>query len=345
MFRIGMSAIFAVLCFSSTPLLAQTSADLRFCSGLSSSKERLACYDAAARVEKRDQRRVAVRPAPARLPEQESASALTLPAPQVTPSSRFDGAYVGVTGGYDVPMTSHGATRDQTYNFEYPVVPYDSINGPKLGLLAGYNATSGSLLLGFEARAQYNFNQTTSSATNRAPGPQLPWTTLSMWCGGCSQDSLDNYPLWGPSSYNVFSSTTQTVRLSRPWQTDFALRTGIVFQDWMIFGKAGVGVEAQRTISVSDGSASVICTQPIMERRRPEYSSVQIAVVGCGATSKGAITSTITNSINPTAIFGIGVERNFGNYFARAEAEMTAHLVSGSTYYTPAVNLTAGVRF
>jgi hypothetical protein len=335
-----MSSALAGAMLFSAPAFAGISDDLKFCARLTSGKERLACYDAAARIEKRAAPVKRVAATPMQVPVFIAAHAQV-----ASPGSRFSGAYVGITAGYDIPMTSHG-TRESPYNSHnyYPDVPIDSINGTKSGLVAGYNATSGPLMLGFEARAMYNFNETSASATNTYPGQSLPWITSSLWCGGCDKAFLDNYPI-NAYPYSISSSNTQTVRLSRPWQTNFALRTGIIFQDWMIFGKAGIGVEASRVVNTNDSSASVTCTQPIAERRRPDPSTVQIATVGCAATSPGPITTTIANSINPTAIFGIGVERNFGDYFARAEAEMTAHLVSGTAYYTPEVNITAGYRF
>jgi hypothetical protein len=266
--------------------------------------------------------------------------------------SRFDGFYAGATAGYDIPTDktwterTWGDYRFVDRGYYVPHVPESAIGGPKLGIVSGYNTTSGSLLFGFEARAQYNFNQTNAATTNAVPGQQLPYLYSAESCNGCEKSFIDNYPNYAPSNYWLSSSETQTVRLSRPWQIDMSIRGGVILQDWLVFGKVGLGMEASRTVSVDDYSASVVCNSPVTMRTRPNAYTVKDYIVGCGSpTTGGQITQTITNSINPTAIFGIGAERNFGNYFARAEAEMTAHLVSGSTYYTPAVNVTAGVRF
>lgn len=210
-----------------------------------------------------------------------------------------------------------------------------------MGLLAGYNATSGPLLIGFEARYQDNFNRTSASATNDYGTTALPFTTLSLTCYGCDPSSLDNYPINNVSPFNLRSITTSKIELSRPPQADIAFRAGLTHGDWLL----GLGAEQVLSVSTTDGSASVVCNSPIAQRMRPDYNSIAIAVVGCGSTSPGPVTSVFSHSINPIAIFGAGFERNFGAYFARGEAELVAHLDQAGAYYTPALNLTAGYRF
>lgn len=352
MFQVGIggramlrtvSATSTVVLLSLGAAKADISADLKFCAGLKSSPERLACYDAAARIERHADQKVVAH----------TSFALPVPAanamaylPPTEPQSRFDGAYVGVTAGYDIPTASPSTIAESYYTT--PSVPDGSISGAKLGLVAGYNATSGPLLLGFEARATYNFNESSGSETSRYypsvssyPIRTPPFITQQAQCQECN---FDNWPTTA-SPYQVSSSVEVTSRASRPWQVDFAPRFGFVVQDWLFFAKAGVGVEVAHRSAIIDNTASVTCTDPIVERRRPSADVLQIAVVGCAATTNGTKTVSVANSIVPTAIVGFGVERNFGDYFARAEAEVTAHLVSGNTYYTPAVNFTAGYRF
>jgi hypothetical protein len=80
---------------------AGVSDDLVFCSKLGNPKERIACYDAAARI--------AARPTPTTTPArsnilatQEAADHPIAPATAPTRNSSFDGAFFSIGGGYGV---------------------------------------------------------------------------------------------------------------------------------------------------------------------------------------------------------------------------------------------------
>ena len=49
----------------------------------------------------------------------------------------------------------------------------------------------------------------------------------------------------------------------------------------------------------------------------------------------------------PIVTLASGVERNFGNFFARAGAELIVHFpaFTSEAYYSPAVNVAVGYRF
>lgn len=255
--------------------------------------------------------------------------------------SRFDGSYVGLTGGYDFSLSS----TDQRGSF--PVVPLDSLQGGKVGVIGGYNATSNALLMGFEARAQYSFSRSSASTSFYQPGTSLPSRQMWMQCYGCSQDFLDNYPISNNPIILNYSQTNSIVR-TRPWQGDLSLRAGVIFQDWLIFAKFGAGAEETVTKTTRDSSGTSVC-DPTVVRQRPAINEVQLVAVGCKSVTPGPITETQDRYWSPIAILGFGVERNFGSVFVRAESEMVTHFGTqqngDSIYYTPAVNVSVGYRF
>jgi opacity protein-like surface antigen len=254
-------------------------------------------------------------------------------AEEISSASRFAGAFAALTGGYDA---AGDAASGNVYSL---------LKGSKVGGLAGYNATAGSLLIGLEARGQYSFAKNSTENSYSAPGFSIPTRLEYLQCFGCAQSFLDNYPI--PTGYNPlalnYDSHTQIVH-SRPWQADLSLRAGFAIQDWLVFGKAGAGAEQSTTVTTNDSTGTKYC-DPILVRQRPEFNSVAIVAVGCNSIAVGPKTVTTTTTYNPIALMGLGVERNFDRIFARAEAELVGHFYPGSTYYTPAVNISVGYRF
>lgn len=246
--------------------------------------------------------------------------------------SRFQGAYVALTGGYD-------GSGDAS-----SISPYAKLAGAKIGGLAGYNVTSGSLLVGAEARAQYSFAKSQQETSYSFNGIGIPMTVQSLTCFGCAASFLDNYPIPAPSPLNLVSANRTVVEQTRPWQVDLSFRLGATFDDWLVYGKFGGGIEQSTTVVTSDSSASRYCT-PTYERQRPAFNTVQIVATGCSAVTAGDVTRTVTTTYNPIALVGAGVERNFGNVFARAEGELVVHLYPNATYYSPAAHLAVGYRF
>lgn len=305
---------------------AEISQDLKFCAGLKISKERLACYDAAARIEGRKDLQVE-RAGTAVMPRTATSNAMAYAPPPVATRSRFDGAYVGVTGGWDIAATT---LRDPTYSLYYfPEIPSDAIAGAKVGLVGGYNVTIDRMLVGMEGRWQHNYSVATASNGYSSAGQTPPFVTYNSI-----------------NSFTVLDSSINTTRLSHPDQLDFSVRAGILFGDLMVFGKVGAGIESTKMTYTADRRQAVDCVSPIIQPVTM-YGYTNSQVTGCAATANGTITSSSRNSINPVAIFGGGVEYNYGNVFARIEAEMIAHFVSdyGASGYTPGANFTVGYRF
>lgn len=325
MFRAIFAATAAVFILTGSAR-ADISADLKFCAGLKISKERLACYDAAARIEKYSDRK-----ATTRIASVEPPSSATAYAPRsVAPKSRFNGAYAGLTAGYEFAMT------DARSYWAYDV-PNDSLRGPKFGAVAGYNVTGDQFLAGIELRGQYLNSKNSASSLSEYGTPGLP-----HYLGGCWDCGPRTLTWSGPIGLN--SSMLQRLEIDRRWQADISIRGGVIVQDWLVFAKAGLGAEEIRSVYTMDQSGSKTCVNPTVTAQQNGRMTDYFAT-GCGSIISGPVTVSTSWYLTPIAVFGLGVERNFGDYFARAEAEMTAHLVSGGAYYTPSVNLTAGYRF
>lgn len=314
----------------STTARADISKDLKFCSGLQSPKERLACYDAAARIESGAAKSSAHIPLASLKPKPITpAEART-----IQQSSSFNGTYVALGSGYDFNVAT--ATS-------YPNVPLDSLYGPKLGLIVGHNAVSGPLLIGFEGRAQYDFAKSSASHYLGSVNYALPHMTSWMWCGSCDNNYLNNYPFPGNTPVTLTSSTNTTMQIKRPWMADFSVRAGMLFGDLLIYSRLGAGFEQTERTVTNDQSSSSVCNNPIYARSRPGPQEVRIDLTGCGSITGGPITVDKTISYDPIVTLGFGFERNIGPVFIRGEAEMINHLYSG--YYTPAANIAAGYRF
>lgn len=222
-------------------------------------------------------------------------------------ASRFAGSYVGITGGYDIPTSSpYIAAQPNLYwifpELAFPVLPATSLGGAKIGALAGYNLVSDRFLLGIEGRGQYSFASSDKGFNYRT-------SQLSYWILNPGAD------FYG--------------KVERPVQFDLSARGGFILENWLVFAKAGAGVEQVKTRSLTDNLNSAICDDaPICSITRPlgKFSSARTVWYGY-------------------ALAGLGIERNFGNLFTRIEAEVQMHRPLRDASYTPAANLTLGYRF
>lgn len=262
------------------------------------------------------------------------------PAPPQSFGSRFAGAYAAVIGGYD--FSTKGSQIGPTTGY----ASFPAIEGGKIGGAVGYNATSDRLLLGIEGRGQYSFAEHAggySFSTGSATLPSMPSSFCSFGCAAGSIQS--SFP------YRLRSATDYRETLSRPFSLDLSFRAGIIFDEWLIFGRAGAGIEQTKLVSVSDQSGTATCLQPTITNVPATRFGIngfdQVATACGGGIQSGTVTTTLTQSISPIMVVGAGVEKNFGNVFARLEAELTAHFPPNGyqTYYSPAANFAVGYRF
>jgi hypothetical protein len=311
---------------------AEVSEDLKFCAALRSSKERLGCYDAAMRL---------AGPAPVTVMPIAEPVPGTLPATPKT--SRFGGLYAGVTGGYEFANSKTYTTNSRPFDADpilTPFAPIDSLKGPKIGGLFGYNAEAGNLLLGFEGRAQYSFSKSYQADLHAFPALTFPMTLAT--CGpNCKEtDFISRRP------FTYLESLLQSEARNHRWQVDVSARTGIIFGDWMLYAKTGVGLEdsLHRTVN----SATIGSCDPIIAFQTiPSSGDLAQVLTGCKSITRTADSFINTErTVAPVAILGGGVERNFGSFFLRAEGEFTAHFMKGGgVYYSPSANVAAGYRF
>lgn len=330
------TAVFFTACFfafSHTEANAGISEDLTFCSNLKSSKERLACYDAAARIEKRKSTRSL------------SHTAVSAPPPSTPPSpKKFYGGYVVGLGGYDF-----GGDHPGSSPFARPTLPM--MQGALAGAAAGWNFQSEGLLFGIEGRAFYSMSKAKrSDSFVRSPISFPSWTG---WCQSfgdpfCTTNaSAPQFPFG--LTYREAYSLTNT--LERTAAFDASARFGGVIDDVLIYAKIGGGAEMIRSTTVADSTARLTCNNPVSVVVPTGPDSGNAYVVGCGSITGGSVAVITTNSIQPYLTAGIGLEKNFGKLFARMEGEMQTHFMPpginglGAVYYTTQVTAGLGYRF
>lgn len=185
------------------------SADLVFCSKLAQQRERLACYDAAARIADNKPARTNTRQPVAAAPE--SAYAKAPFAPSIAPPpSKFHGGYAALGGSY-------GWASTRSYDVSAPTSFSDG-NGTAQpsgasGVAAlGYNITSGQLLFGGELSGRWGDESAKEGSTHQL-------------------GSIFEGPVTVQHSYQYRNDAS--VHLSG--------RVGMTFEDTLIFGKVGFG--------------------------------------------------------------------------------------------------------
>ncbi|WP_445219794.1 hypothetical protein ACKWRH_06500 [Bradyrhizobium sp. Pa8] len=256
---------------------------------------------------------------------------------------KFAGVYAALTAGYDF---SNGQTQYADpppyapwYPSKTPFTAPDAIRGGKAGGVVGYNAVANGILFGVEARGQYNFGDDKGGYTS------VYSSALPRWIGSC----------WGcTSGYSIVGDTLlsqetkYTERVARPFSADLSFRGGLTFDDWLVYGRVGAGVEYSKRTTVYDKNST--CVNPVVTSV-PNGGGLDSYLTSCGSIqNKGAITTTVIGGFNPIATVATGVERNFGAVFLRAEVELVVHIPNasvpfGQIYYNPAANLAVGYRF
>jgi hypothetical protein len=225
--KIVSACALAVCAMWNAAAKAEVSDDLKFCGGLKSGAERLACYDAAARIAARP---VTVRPARAAPPAMDAQAALpgkAFAAPAAPVRNPFDGYYAAIGGGYGV-----GSGRD-TFEIIGPITraggALTSVQGPNLSFVVGRNIAIGWGLVGIELDARWS-NERATSATD-------------------SFGYFNNLVTPGRSSYT--SNNDAGIHAS--------LRLGATFDDLLLFAKAGVGATRIAETFTADERGAQYC--------------------------------------------------------------------------------------
>jgi hypothetical protein len=192
--------------------LAGVSDDLVFCSKLANSKERIACYDAAARIAGNS----GTGSQKAATPAMVSAPAASIPAApyKAAPAEKtpFQGAYATIGGAYSLGSPINLSSFDAVQQV-YSVT--GSPHGASVVGSFGYNIQFGNLVTGLEVSGRYG-RESFSDA-----GPLVSVNGGEFGIIGTSTSS---------SGFNVDASVHA------------AIRTGLAFGETLAFVKAGAGM-------------------------------------------------------------------------------------------------------
>jgi hypothetical protein len=263
---------------------AEVSDDLRFCGALKAGQERLACYDAAARIAQRPRTPLQAVSTSA-YPPMEAQSSITKAAPTLieAPPNKFAGTYVALGGGYGVESgRSSYVSGYFTSGAPFSVTP----SGGHGSVAVGHDIAVGSGIVGLEFGGRFE-------------GESQRETAISA-----------------PFQFSAIAGSAST---SYSFKNDIglhlALRGGLTFDDLLIFGKVGVGASriAESFASDERGIAITFCTPGVFIS--PCYGPV--------ATPPGLRTSNVTSWV-PSALLGVGVEKQWGPVFGRVGADFEA---------------------
>ncbi|WP_342152313.1 hypothetical protein [Methylorubrum sp. SB2] len=263
-------------------------------------------------------------------------------APIVPPASSFDGFFATVHGGYQFGAGKQ--TQDTYFAYANP----SAISGGSIGSSLGYNITSGRFLFGFEGRGRKMFDETVARSDTGVVGRDLTVPVYTACCSG----TPGIRPLL-PSEVGSLPLTYQTKTrdaLSRDYGGDISARFGITFGDTLLYLRLGAGANAVTSKNRVDQTGNITCTavNGFVETGQSGYS--RGFVTGCSSFVSGSVARTEKHGVQPYGILGLGLEHNFGPYFARVEGAMMNHIDAnvrffGSNYYTTEVTGAVGVRF
>ncbi len=200
------------------------------------------------------------------------------------------------------------------------------IAGANVGGAAGWNFQNANFLFGFEARGLYSFAKTDHSDTSIGSPLVLPFQSGSCTSFGSNFCATNASAPRFSQPLTLQYAVSVTNRIEREQAFDVSTRFGGVVGDWLIFGRVGAGAEMIRVTQAVDTSASRLCNNPTSVVVPTGPNSGNSFVTGCGSISGGpGPTVQVLNAIAPYVTIGMGVEKNFGSYFARVEGEFLTH--------------------
>jgi opacity protein-like surface antigen len=238
--------VLAISAITSLPFAAQAavSDDLVFCSKLTSPRERIACYDAAARIAANQlPRSAALQPVPnksAIVTREVADKALPPVYAPVVDRNRFDGFYAAIGGAYGWSANRAVSFVDNVACFNTSCVGASNASGWSAQAAAGYSITFGRGLMGLEVDGRWGKERGGAAGSN---------------------DGSAFVILPGPPFFAIVPVNT---RWSHDMQVSggvhVSARAGIVADNLLIYAKAGVGaarVEETFTLSQTPPVAGV----------------------------------------------------------------------------------------
>jgi hypothetical protein len=280
-------AALVVLVSSYLPANAEVSDDLKFCGDLKSRVERLACYDAAARIAGRAKPPAPARAATLAVDAQASPPAKAPTAPPIR--NPFDGYYAAIGGGYGVGSGRDGVVAGP---LDTAGVALTSTAGPNASAVLGRNVAFGWGIVGLELDARWMGEKATGTIS---PGP-----------------------------FPNFGIPVMTYSYKNDAAVHAAIRVGATFDDLLVFAKAGLGATHVSESFTADERNVTQC--------------LVFGLGGCVAFGPPSTLGTVqTSSWLPSAIFGVGVEKNWGPVFARLGADLEAFNHATSSAAAPGV--------
>ena len=198
---------------------AEPSADLVFCSKMPSARERISCYDAAARIAATSrQPTIAVAPVAAKSPSlAPEGPAVVIDVP------RFQGFYAALGGSYGLGAPFNFSVFDTLQFFQGTASPH----GASFVGSLGYNLQISHAVVGVEFSGRFGQEHFAASNTATVNDPL-----------GIIGTSTASY------AFNVDSSVHA------------ALRAGLAVNDTLLFAKAGAGIAHFSQTATSQGAAT-----------------------------------------------------------------------------------------
>lgn len=313
--RTTIAAGAATLIFSMAPAQADVSGDLVFCSKLSSPRERIACYDAAARI-------AANHTHPAQATPRARAAVITRDvADHPTPTSNFtlpptsnpfQGAYVALGGSFGLsgPRTTN---LSSLFNF---MTEAAHANGWSGAGAAGYNITVGRFLFGIELDGRWGDERGSVSKTATQPTPNF---------------------------FNLFGSDTLSYEIKSDAGVHLSARIGATFENTLIFAKFGLGATHIVETLSRDGRGLLQCVPG------PFFTCIGVVSAGMPLVAQSH------SKWLPSGLFGLGIEQNFGSFFIRGQGELEVAplqrtgfafgTVDSNLFWTVRATLALGMRF
>lgn len=200
---------------------AGVSDDLVFCSKLTAAKERIACYDAAARIAAKG----------AATPKQEPMAtrhAANVPGPPILEirQNPFQGAFAALGGAYGISSPRSVTTFGSPFGGLSDTLSAQGLSG-RTSL--GYNATFGNFLLGAEISGRFGGESVSTSVSTPAPFP------------GLQGFSIADYRLKNNAGIHISG------------------RAGLTFDQTLVFMRGGVGVSHISESATVDGRNLLGC--------------------------------------------------------------------------------------